>query len=647
MFAILREILHDGKVSLRAQCKIEEVFTVRRRKFADFMPVKSSLDLVEENDKIVHQISFASELELRKELDIFKFDENYEEHEVEYKALRNEVLSEEDSEDESVDGAENMEVGEENDVDDKSRDTRSSFVGQAQISNPKQEAPVSDMSEAALTNFRRTVYLTIMSAISYEECAHKLIGLMRGNKGKEKELCNMLIECCSQEKTFLSYYALIGRRFCSLSDVYRNCFAETFALHYATIHRFDRRKIRNIGSFYASILATESLPWSVLQPVRLVEEETTSSSRIFLMVVFQQLAKEMTAKGLKRVLFREELAPFVRGLFPKDTAENTRFAINYFTSIKLGILTDDLREHLQSRPKDIGERKVDDDSLSESSELSSSSSSLSSSSSSALSEDSVELSRYRPDKAIAESKRRMSRSESSSHERLRSSRRENDKTRNDIDIGIDARWNPKRENFQESVRKKDNQSRRTTVGRGRGRNLTKPAWMTAGEQPFGRKGGKLESEVQRGREDHVPRRALHYARRVDESPPRIDLHRRSESRKWSEDSEEQRRVDEYRSRTRSLREPHQRGYRDYYRDRSPRPARREKEYRYRSAGSSGSPAFSRSPSPALRRRSRYQSRSPSPALRRRSRYQSRSRSPAFKRRSSPRRRFKRSRSPRR
>ncbi|XP_067124150.1 pre-mRNA-splicing factor CWC22 homolog [Centruroides vittatus] len=39
------------------------------------------------------------------------------------------------------------------------------------------------------------------------------------------------------------------------------------------------------------------------------------------------------------------------GLFPRETSQNTRFAINFFTSIGLGGLTDELREHLKNVPK--------------------------------------------------------------------------------------------------------------------------------------------------------------------------------------------------------------------------------------------------------------------------------------------------------
>lgn len=36
------------------------------------------------------------------------------------------------------------------------------------------------------------------------------------------------------------------------------------------------------------------------------------------------------------------------GLFPRDNPKSTRFAINFFTSIGLGGLTDELREHIKT-----------------------------------------------------------------------------------------------------------------------------------------------------------------------------------------------------------------------------------------------------------------------------------------------------------
>ena len=38
-------------------------------------------------------------------------------------------------------------------------------------------------------------------------------------------------------------------------------------------------------------------------------------------------------------------------IFPKDNPKNTRFAINFFTSIGLGGITENLREYLKNMPR--------------------------------------------------------------------------------------------------------------------------------------------------------------------------------------------------------------------------------------------------------------------------------------------------------
>lgn len=54
--------------------------------------------------------------------------------------------------------------------------------------------------------------------------------------------------------------------------------------------------------------------------------------------------------GNKFLIFRTFQGHFA-GLFPRDNPKNTRFSINFFTSIGLGGLTDELREHLKNIPK--------------------------------------------------------------------------------------------------------------------------------------------------------------------------------------------------------------------------------------------------------------------------------------------------------
>lgn len=59
----------------------------------------------------------------------------------------------------------------------------------------------------------------------------------------------------------------------------------------------------------------------------------------------------------KRRLTDESLQQYLQGVFPKDSVNNARFSINFFTSIGLGAITEDLREFLKSAPKLLLEKK--------------------------------------------------------------------------------------------------------------------------------------------------------------------------------------------------------------------------------------------------------------------------------------------------
>ena len=61
-----------------------------------------------------------------------------------------------------------------------------------------------DQTQTDLINLRRTIYLTIMSSAQFEEAGHKLMKIQLG-QGQEIEVVTMLIECCSQEKTYIRH----------------------------------------------------------------------------------------------------------------------------------------------------------------------------------------------------------------------------------------------------------------------------------------------------------------------------------------------------------------------------------------------------------------------------------------------------------
>jgi pre-mRNA-splicing factor CWC22 len=65
----------------------------------------------------------------------------------------------------------------------------------------------------------------------------------------------------------------------------------------------------------------------------------------------QELSEHLGLRRLNERLSDPMMQESFDGIFPKDNPKNTRFAINFFTSIGLGGLTDNLREYLKNMPR--------------------------------------------------------------------------------------------------------------------------------------------------------------------------------------------------------------------------------------------------------------------------------------------------------
>ncbi|KAF3621870.1 hypothetical protein FXO38_31629, partial [Capsicum annuum] len=100
-------------------------------------------------------------------------------------------------------------------------------------------------------------------------------------------------------------------------------------------------------------LDTDALPWHVLAYIVLTEEDTTSSSRIFIKILYQELAEQLGIRLLNESLNDPTMQQSFESILPKDNPKNTRFAINFFTSIGIGGITENLREYLKNTSRHI------------------------------------------------------------------------------------------------------------------------------------------------------------------------------------------------------------------------------------------------------------------------------------------------------
>ncbi|EPB74999.1 MIF4G domain protein [Ancylostoma ceylanicum] len=298
IFTRLRGILQDGDSSnldKRVQYMIEVVMTIRK-----------------DNFKVGQYV--------------FKLDPDFEKNEKQYEEIRAEIIGDADDSDEE--GSD--------DEDEASGDEGGEQPGATAAASGTTE--IIDNTEQNLVAFRREVYLTIQSSLDFQEAAHKLLK-MRVPKEMETELCHMLVDCCCQQRTYERFYGLLCERFCRLRKEYQETFEKIACDTYATIHRFDITKLRNMARLVSHLLFTDAISWTIFTDVKLTENDTTSSGRIYLKYIFQELCESMGLAKLYERTSDPTLQTAFAGLFPRDNPQNTRFAINFFTLTGLGGLT--------------------------------------------------------------------------------------------------------------------------------------------------------------------------------------------------------------------------------------------------------------------------------------------------------------------
>ncbi|KAH9279298.1 Pre-mRNA-splicing factor CWC22 -like protein [Echinococcus granulosus] len=460
IFDHLRRILNESQCDKRIAYMIEVLFQIRRDGWRDHPTVLPELDLIEEDDQITHTLSLLDQVDPEDGLNIYRFDPDYEANEKKYAVIRASFLGDNNDEDVSSGSESNDEEGEEeNDV---------------QGPGEQEGGMIIDQTETNLVHLRRTIYLMLQSSISADEGAHRLLQL-KIKPGEEYEVASMVLDCCAQTRSYETRYGSLAQRLCRVmlfsSDkpkpgeqktgsemssepprTYVAQFEKIFGEQYATIHRLETAKLKNVAMFFAHLLFTDSISWGVLECVKLNERDTSSSGRIFLKYLFQELCSFMGLAKLQVRLRDETLQPFFAHLLPRDNPKDTRFAINFLTTIGLGGLTVDLREHLQStravgekvKLAEAAEELYSSSSCSSSSDSSSSScdssdsSSSSSPSSSSSSSESDESEDKKLRKKVEKVKRKVERREPKGHHHRTASPKSRDRSsRRDETTGSD------------------------------------------------------------------------------------------------------------------------------------------------------------------------------------------------------------------
>ena len=116
---------------------------------------------------------------------MFSLDTEWEKHEEEWAVIRKEIIGEDEYLGEEAEEEESDEEEDHN------------------------QNIIQDLTNRDQNTLRRTLYLTIMSSVDFEECSNKILKL-NIREGQEREVCHMMVECCMNER---SYEMLVVREF--------------------------------------------------------------------------------------------------------------------------------------------------------------------------------------------------------------------------------------------------------------------------------------------------------------------------------------------------------------------------------------------------------------------------------------------------
>ena len=330
----LRDVLHEGQALAQAMRRITELMRARRDGLGPAVP--RHLDVVPAEDVQPHDVDLAAPQPVEAHLDWFDPTEDVAAADAAYAALRAEILDDEQT---NQDNSTNEEI----------------------IQETKEA--VTDMTDAALLQHQKSIYLTVMSSMSADEAVHKLLRLQRSAQLSDAVMTDMLVKCCAQEKTYSKYFGVLGEKLCGSSRRWHAAFVAQFRRSYDALYQHEGAQLRNMGKYFGHLVAADVLaPHETLGVITLTETDTSSASRVFIKFLFQELVEELGVDSLKRLLLDPDVRVHLRGLFPvvdvsRADADHIMFSINYFTAIGLGVLTEEMRLVLKALPEDRGRKR--------------------------------------------------------------------------------------------------------------------------------------------------------------------------------------------------------------------------------------------------------------------------------------------------
>ncbi|CAG9862756.1 unnamed protein product [Phyllotreta striolata] len=169
------------------------------------------------------------------------------------------------------------------------------------------------------TDIRRNIFCIIMSAEDYLDAFEKLLKLGLKNT-QEREIINILLHCCLQEKNYNPYYGYVAQKFCDFDRKYQLTIKYSIWDKLKVIGDHSGSQLSNLAKLLIHLFIEKGLPISILKIVQFSELDKTTLRFMRQILLGILLHKDLeaclsvfarVAHSEKLKLFRESLRLFI------------------------------------------------------------------------------------------------------------------------------------------------------------------------------------------------------------------------------------------------------------------------------------------------------------------------------------------------
>lgn len=152
------------------------------------------------------------------------------------------------------------------------------------------------------TDVRRNIFYAVMTADDFVDAFEKI--LKCGLKGKQlREIPNVVVDCCQQEKSFNPYYLHILNRFCQNDRQFAISLQCTFWDRFKALNSLKLNQMNNIAELLSQLVIMETLTLSCLKAIDFTEIDKLMIQ--FLRLFLCLLAQNVSSKKHLHVVFEK------------------------------------------------------------------------------------------------------------------------------------------------------------------------------------------------------------------------------------------------------------------------------------------------------------------------------------------------------